>query len=87
MRLRLVDLPAVCALGLTQEFLVWQVHMLLLAFMERAEGEIPEVLKADLKFLLERAPRLLAELMNVAVYPRRQVFLYGWMVSSMHVLI
>jgi translocation protein SEC63 len=57
-----------------------KAHMLLLAFLERAEDEVPDILQTDLKFVLQHAPRLLAELMNVAVYPRKQFLLYGWMV-------
>mmetsp|Transcript_15025 Transcript_15025/g.42165 ORF Transcript_15025/g.42165 Transcript_15025/m.42165 type:complete len:747 (+) Transcript_15025:116-2356(+) len=63
-----------------------KVHMLLLAFLERAEDEIPEILKPDLKFMLQRLPSLLAELMNVAVYPRKQYFLYGWMCPAIAVV-
>eukprot|EP00873_Tetraselmis_striata_P025823 jgi/Tetstr1/446087/TSEL_033688.t1 len=63
-----------------------KAHMLLLAHLERAGEEVPPALEADLRFVLQRAPKLLAELMNVAVYPRKQHYLYGWMCPAVAVV-
>uniref|UniRef100_A0A061SJW4 Translocation protein SEC63 n=1 Tax=Tetraselmis sp. GSL018 TaxID=582737 RepID=A0A061SJW4_9CHLO len=77
--------------GLKQDFWkrkasIVKAHMLLIVFMERAEDEIPEILKPDLKMILQRSPSLLAELMNVAVYPRKPYFLYAWMCPAVAVV-
>lgn len=51
--------------------------MLLLAHLERERDSIPDVLKSDLKFVLERTPPLLEEIVKVACYPRP---VKGWLV-------
>ena len=51
--------------------------MLLLAHCERKKDDIPDILKGDLRFVLERTPPLLEEIVKVACYPRH---IKGWLV-------
>lgn len=53
--------------------------MLLLAHLERERGEIPSNLLADLKFVLQKTPLLLEEMLKIALLPRPPNG-YGWLV-------
>jgi hypothetical protein len=55
--------------------------MLLLLHLERETGSIPQVLQADLKFVLQKCPLLLEEMFKIANLPRPP-FGYGWLVSG-----
>lgn len=50
--------------------------MLLLAYLGREE--IPDILQKDLKFLLEKSPLLLEEMVKIAQVPRHPQQAYGW---------
>eukprot|EP00803_Ostreobium_quekettii_P002395 evm.model.scf_415.2 EVM.evm.TU.scf_415.2 scf_415:13869-23272(+) len=49
---------------------VQKAHMLLLAHLEREGENLPEVLKNDSNFVLERTPVLLEEIVKMACWPR-----------------
>lgn len=56
-----------------------KVHMLLLAHLARAE--VPRSLQADLRFVLQKAPLLLEEMVKIANLPRPPAG-YGWLSPS-----
>jgi translocation protein SEC63 len=56
-----------------------KAHMLLLAHMARIE--VDQTLKKDLTYILEKAPRLLQEMFNVASMPRMPPN-YGWLTPT-----
>jgi translocation protein SEC63 len=63
-----------------------QAHLLLLAYLGRAEHDIPVLLKGDLVYVLQKSPLLLSEMAKIACFPRPPHG-YGWMVSvTMYVL-
>ncbi len=53
-----------------------KVHMLLLAHLARAD--VPRSLQADARFLLQKAPLLLEEMVKIANLPRPPAG-YGWL--------
>ncbi|KAG7672402.1 hypothetical protein Ndes2526B_g09086 [Nannochloris sp. 'desiccata'] len=56
-----------------------KAHMLLLAHMSRID--VDQVLKKDLTYILEKAPRLLQEMFNIASAPRIRPN-YGWLTPT-----
>lgn len=60
-----------------------KVHMLLLAHLARAE--VPRSLQADLRFVLQKAPLLLEEMVKIANLPRPPAG-YGWLSPSVGAL-
>ena len=54
--------------------------MLLLAHLQRDDVHIPANLQADLKFVLQKTPILLEEMLKIALLPRPP-YGYGWLVS------
>jgi len=58
-----------------------QVHMLLLAYLEREGSDVPAVLQPDMRFLLQKSVVLLEELFKIAAMPRPQTF-QGWLVRT-----
>lgn len=55
---------------------VKKVHMLLLAYLGRKE--IPEALEKDLRFVLEKSPVFLEEIVKIAQIPRSPQQMFGW---------
>lgn len=55
---------------------VKKVHMLLLAYLGRKE--IPTVFDKDLKFVLEKSPVFLEEMVKIAQIPRHPQQMFGW---------
>lgn len=55
---------------------VKKVHMLLLAYLGRKE--IPDALEKDLKFVLEKSPMFLEEMVKIAQIPRSPQQMFGW---------
>lgn len=53
--------------------------MLLLAFLDR-EQDIPALLQPDLKFVLQKSPLLLEEMLKIAAAIPRPPHGYGWLV-------
>ena len=50
--------------------------MLLLAYLGRKE--IPDALEKDLKFVLEKSPMFLEEMVKIAQIPRSPQQMFGW---------
>ncbi len=59
-----------------------QAHLLLLAHLDRETAEVPSVLQPDLKFVLQKTPVLLDEMLKIAAALPRPPHGYGWMVRS-----
>ena len=57
-----------------------QAHLLLLAFLERDESAVPANVQADLKFVLQKSPLLLEEMLKIAAALPRAPHGYGWLV-------
>lgn len=60
---------------------VLKVHMLLLAYLEKEGDNIPANLQADLKFVLQKTPLLLEEMLKIALLPRAP-YGYGWLTPA-----
>ncbi|GAX76583.1 hypothetical protein CEUSTIGMA_g4029.t1 [Chlamydomonas eustigma] len=63
-----------------------KVHLLLLAYLDREENAIPSVLQPDLKFLLQKAPILLEEMLKIAAVVPRAPHGYGWLTPAIAVV-
>ena len=59
-----------------------QAHLLLLAFLERDESAVPANVQADLKFVLQKSPLLLEEMLKIAAALPRAPHGYGWLVRG-----
>lgn len=55
--------------------------MLLLAYLEGESKSVPAVLQPDLKFVLQKTPVLLEEMLKIAVMPRPP-HNHGWLVCG-----
>ena len=60
--------------------------MLLLAYLEREGAEVPAVLQTDLRFVLQKAPLLLEEMIKITIVPRPPIG-YGWLVSILRCML
>lgn len=58
---------------------VVKAHLLLLAHLERMGPEVPAPLQADLRFVRQKCPPLLEEMVKIACLPRNNMG-WGWMV-------
>lgn len=56
--------------------------MLLLAYLEGESKSLPAVLQPDLKFVLQKTPVLLEEMLKIAVMPRPPNN-HGWLVRGL----
>lgn len=57
-----------------------KAHMLLLAYMDRETVDVR--LQKDLNFVLQKSPKLLQELFQIASFPQRIKPAYGWMTPA-----
>ena len=56
--------------------------MLLLAHLERESQSVSPVLQGDLKYVLQKTPLLLEEIVKIAALPRPPLG-YGWLVRDL----
>ncbi|GMH41560.1 hypothetical protein BSKO_09470 [Bryopsis sp. KO-2023] len=60
---------------------VVKAHLLLLTHLEREQDSVPALLQNDLKYVQERTPALLEEIVKIACIPRRP-YGYGWLTPT-----
>ena len=57
-----------------------KAHLLLMVYLERETSVVPANLQVDLKFVLQKTPVLLEELVKIAAVLQRAPHGYGWLV-------